>query len=405
MGRYKVHLFGLVSRPLKSATVWYYYHYLDGERSGLKSTGIGYTNLKDRAKSRREAEAYCQQLLESGHIEKQITKIPTLQEFVDEKNFWDWHLSGYIRGILSRSEEGRQGITKSYVNTAAQITRDHILPAHGSARLDKISVGMIEALLFSWAGTNSHKSANNWRSVYSVILGEAARLGYIEDNPWKKVPSLMPKKKVRGGFTISEVAKILSLESNDTLSESGKRYYLAMKIAFLTGLRIGEIRGLFTDDVVDVEYQGRILTYLSVTKQQNSHGNELTSTKDKDSRNVPITRELRKELSPYLTGPGRYLLSIHPKQETAIAEGRIRIWFYNRVELAGIQTKDREARGITFHSTRRFFNTLLRQAGVSDDVIRKFTGHDNQQMTDHYTDYLPQDMDAISTAQKRLMLN
>jgi integrase len=70
----------------------------------------------------------------------------------------------------------------------------------------------------------------------------------------------------------------------------------------------------------------------------------------------------------------------------------------------GISPADREARNITFHSARRFFNTLLRHEKVADSIIRRFTGHDSDEMTEHYTDYLPEDMQEISRAQSRLLL-
>jgi integrase len=398
MARYRSKQFGLVSRPVKYATVWYYYHYLDGNRSGIISTGIGYTNIKDRVKTRREAERYCEDLLAAGILGKKDTS-QTLEDFIQSMNFWDWHRSDYIRGILARTEDGKAGITQSYVNTAYQITRDHILPSHGKRKLERITPQALEDLLFTWAKSASHKSANNWRSVYSVILGEAERLGLIKENPWKKTPPLKPKKNARGGLTIQEVIKILSVRD---LSGPRYQYFLAAKIAFLTGLRIGEIRGLYTADVIDIQYNSQVMSYLSITKQHNSHGNEITPTKDKDTRQVPITQELRIELEPLLKNKG-YLLSNHPRQETALPENRIRIWFYNRLVDAGVT--DRKERNITFHSTRRFFNTLLRQSGTPDDMIRRFTGHDSVSMTDHYTDYLPQDLLAITEAQKKLQFN
>jgi integrase len=77
---------------------------------------------------------------------------------------------------------------------------------------------------------------------------------------------------------------------------------------------------------------------------------------------------------------------------------RLEEYFNARVEAIGI---DRKERRISFHSTRRFFNTLLRRR-VSGDVLRKMTGHDGEEMTEHYTDYLPEDLTAITDAQSSL---
>jgi integrase len=67
----------------------------------------------------------------------------------------------------------------------------------------------------------------------------------------------------------------------------------------------------------------------------------------------------------------------------------------------GIQ--DRRRRNITFHSTRRFFNTLLRRSGAESSIVQKFTGHNSDDMTESYTDYLPGDMQVIAEAQKLLV--
>ena len=74
------------------------------------------------------------------------------------------------------------------------------------------------------------------------------------------------------------------------------------------------------------------------------------------------------------------------------------------MEAVGISEEERVERHIAFHSARRFFNTLLRSAQVADSTIQRFTGHDNDKMTEHYTDYLPEDLQEISRAQDRLLI-
>ncbi len=334
-------------------------------------------------------------------------RAPTLTQWVERKQFWNWRKSEYVRGKLARSDSNRPGITETYVKTAGQITRDHILPYHGETYIDEISVADCESLLFQWVSEGSaHKSANNRRSVYSVMMGEAERLGEIESNPWRLVPELSARKNSYGALTISEVALLLSPEGIDFEKKRNRLYYYASKIAFMTGLRIGEVCGLLTDDVRDItmqqgdkEIRG---SYLNITHQYNIKLQARTLVKDKDERKVPISAELRNELEPFLTGQGRYLFSFHPRQEKPVSPHNLRNWLYTRMKEAGIE--DREDRNVTFHSARRFFNTLLRHERIADDVIRRFTGHDSEEMTDHYTDYLPEDLQAISQAQRKLLL-
>jgi integrase len=176
-----------------------------------------------------------------------------------------------------------------------------------------------------------------------------------------------------------------------------KTFFLATKIAFLAGLRNSEVVGLYTDDVQDLVIPGKDgelrLSYLRISHQWNRKVKSRTLVKDKDVRNVPITPELRNELDPLLTGSVRFVFSFHPRQETPITPNRLRDWYYKRLEAAaGIDKAVRETRRIAFHSGRRFFNTFLQNEGIPKHTIQKLTGHDDDSMTEYYTDYLPEDV-------------
>ena len=168
---------------------------------------------------------------------------------------------------------------------------------------------------------------------------------------------------------------MLSPEDVDFSNKQDWIFYLATKLTFLAGLRNGDVCGLFVKDVKDLyiekESKDDRHSYLEVCRQWSQRMNKRTLVKDKDTSKIPIFAELRGELNPLLP------------------------------ETVGIA--DRVERYIAFHSARRFFNTLLRHERVADDVIRRFTGHDSQEMIVHYTDYLPEDLQVISQAQSRLL--
>jgi integrase len=406
--RYTKKPFSIAKQQWPSGSVVFYYYYYDerGKRR-RKSTGIGYTRKRDATKQRKRAEEYCWNLWRDGRL-GHGKQTPTLSQWVERKAFWDWRRSEYVRGKLARSSAERPAITETYVKNAAQITRDYILPYHGSRYIDEITAKDCEELLFEWVGNGaSHKTANNRRSVYSTMMGEAERLGEIDRNPWRLVPELSAGKNHYGALTISEVARIIDPRGIDLAQERHRIYYYATRLAFLTGLRNGEVCGLLTDNVHDVTVHmdggTATISYIEVARQYNPKTKRRELAKDKDQRKVPISPELRQELEPFLTGQGRYLFSFHPRQETPITPNRLREWLYARMETAGIPEAERKRRNIAFHSTRRFFNTLLRHERVADDVIQRFTGHDSAEMTDAYTDYLPQDLQAISSAQRKLV--
>ena len=116
MARYRDREFQVFPRKMAKGWVWYYYTYKeDGSRSTNRSTGIGYSNKKDAVRTKREAEAFCEELLDLKKLDEKPE--PTLQQWYDEKQFWDWNKSKYVRRKLARSERGKPQITESYWNS------------------------------------------------------------------------------------------------------------------------------------------------------------------------------------------------------------------------------------------------------------------------------------------------
>lgn len=395
----------LFARPLKGGFVWYYRPYdQHGRRLPQRSTGIRFASERDRARTRRAAKASLDEMHARGKLLGSMTAT-TLDDWVKRHAFWDWKRSTYVRGIIARSEKARPGITENYISDGAGVYEKRIKPYHGTRFLDEITPADCEEILFIWTADVTHKTANNYRSYYSTMLAEAARLGDIQANPWDRVQQLKAEPEKRGGFTIAEGARIISADGLDLSDARERTYHLAIKTAFLAGLRVGEVCGLVTDDLrTKTIYRGDdaiTMYYLDIRMQYHQKLRRRVPVKDKDARAVPITPELATDLGLLMTGQGRYLFSLHPRHEHPLTQQRVREWVYRRMDAVGISAGEREARNLTLHSARRFFNTLLRRS-VSDDVLRKMTGHDSSEMSEHYTDYLPEDLLAITEAQGRL---
>ena len=393
----------LFPRKVGNKSIWYFYPYdSEGKRLSAKSTKIGFSREKDRVKSRREAESYCQAMSEKGKLINLGS--PTLNAWIQNKHFWNWKKSRYIRGILARSPKDKPGITESYCRKCDRVTDRYIIRYHGFKRIEEITPYDCEQLLFKWVDMGyASATVNNWKYIYSTILGEYERELKMRNpeakyfNPWKLVKPLGNDKNAYGGLTVNEVKRIIQGQPED----AQRLYYTAVKIAFLTGLRMGEVLGLYTEDIRDEYFENIRMSYLLVSKSYDFTLKKRVPTKDKDTRQVPISAELRDELETFLQGDG-FLLSFS-KGKTPLSPNHVRAWLYNRMAIIGISEEERKERHIAFHSSRRFFNTLLRSAKVADSVIQRFTGHDNDAMTEHYTDYLPEDLQEIVRAQERLL--
>jgi integrase len=379
------------------ARVWYYYWYDEsGKRKGPKSTGIGYKKDRDRARTRKEAADYCATLFGSGRLGAAAPEGMTLDAFIDDQRFFDWHRSKWVRGILARAEKDRAKLTESYVKRAGSIYAGRIAPYHGDILIDEITSADCEDLLLGeWKRSGrKNKTLNNWRSVYSTIMAEAERLKVIDRSPWESVPQLSVSSNPRGGMSVAEGAALLD---NPPTGEPHETYYLAMRTALLTGLRLSEVAGLVGTDIKERTTKDGTIYYIDCTRQWSAELKRRVPVKDKDARAVPIFHRLYEALKPRISGE-KFIFSLRPDSAVPITINRLEDWFNSRVEAIGI---DRVGRNITFHSTRRFFNTLLRRR-VSGDVLRKMTGHDGEEMTEHYTDYLPEDLAAITEAQKSI---
>jgi integrase len=399
--RYRETPWTLTARLTPSgARVWYYFYYDErGKRWGPKTTGIGYRKDRDKARTKKEAAEYCAALFRSGRLGSSAEGV-TLDAWVERQRFFEWERSKWVRGILARAEQDKAKLTEGYVKRAGAIYRDRIEPFHGGIVIDGIGPSDCEDLLLgTWkAEGKKNKTLNNWRSVYSTIMAEAARLNVIERNPWESVQQLSVSSERRGGLTIAEGNALLQLPAD---TGNDRVYALATKTAMMTGLRLSEVAGLLVSDVKSNtrNVNGVEITnyYIDCTRQWSAGLKKRVPVKDKDARAVPILPGLFDELTGRRK-QGEFVFSLRPDNDYPIPINRLEEWFNARVESLGV---DRKARKVTFHSTRRFFNTLLRRR-VSGDVLRKMTGHDSDEMTEHYTDYLPEDLAAITEAQRSL---
>ena len=318
-------------------------------------------------------------------------KSPTLAEWATERQWWVWGKCSYIKGRLARSEAEKPGISHRYADEALRILDRHVLSAHGKKRLDSITPTDCEKLLFSWTKKASYKSANNWASIYRVILSEAARLKLIEENPWSRVLSLTPSSKRRGMLAMQEARQLMNPATVDTIWDDHHLYYCISLVAALTAMRQGEVLALRREDVFEdhlhVEHSWSIKY-------------ELGKTKTKVVGDIPIPGFLFREIERYLKWDG-YVFSFNSGKRPATG-GKVTEWLYRAMRNIGIQEHERAERNLTFHSWRHWFNTYLRSQGVPDSKVKAVTRHKTQAMTEHYTGFTLEDYREVYAAQEKL---
>ncbi|MBD3666459.1 MAG: site-specific integrase [Kangiella sp.] len=260
------------------------------------------------------------------------------------------------------------------------------------------------------SGTLAPATVNKILQCFRSLLAGAVSAGYIPHNPASNVEPVKMTHRKRGVLTDDEVRELLQWPGPWT----DYRHYAINTLAFATGARIGEIRGLHVKDVhtdrVDILYSWE-------------EGYGLKEPKYGSVRSVPISEHVYSVLEKVVTDYRPTSLLFYgakshdrPVSKTWIEKGLHRALVRmmmpeisddtpekKRAEIVrGVENQLKE-RNIGVHSWRHKLNTVLRSAGVPDSKIRLLTGHRSEGMTDHYTRYAAADFSDVRTIQTALL--
>ena len=372
--------FSLYCRKLSSGkTVWYYQTYdEDGLRTNGKSTGKS---------TKTAAREYCNALMTAGQLLPSAqAAVPAFKEFA--VGWWDYEKCAYLKRL-----KARRAVSRGYGYIASDRLKNHILPAFGSYRLDKITDVMIDDWLLALKDRGlSANTANNAFRIFSVMLGEACRRGLIKHNPCKKVSML---KVTPRNIELYNHAEVKALFSNDwSLIWRNEIYYLLNKLAACTGLRVGEVLGLRSADV----HEG----YIHVKMQYGRWGYD--ETKNHKDRIVPLPYSVYLELKPLMDRNGDGYIFSKDGGESPVNRRLVNDNLYRALDKIGIDAPERKRRNITFHTWRHFFNTTLLLADVNAVKVRACTGHLSEYMTEKYTHVNTKELSDIKNVQEKLFI-
>lgn len=211
---------------------------------------------------------------------------------------------------------------------------------------------------------------------------------YIDENPAefmmrKDLYRYCEKQSYKPGERIVSRKEMRLIQSKIDEKHEKKPNYIvsyAVRLASLTGMRVGEISALRWDHV-DFE-EGVILIDQAETFNQKTKEYSITTTKNDQVRYIPITNEIKKLLDEvrsveekygYL---GEYVFSNEHGQIHKVAIGRCAT---NTSSQAGIDTPK------SIHAYRRTINSRLKENGVSTMVASSMLGHTEEVNEKNYT--------------------
>ena len=306
-------------------------------------------------------------------------------------------LAGYLSAFwapgsayLKKKAAAREPLSASYLANCRSAIKVHILPwlaaEHPGLTLPGVKPGHLEDLKQYLVDSGLGPArVNGIMKAIRVPLGDAWRREDIDRNPAskvKKLPDPPPKRRI---LEVEEARAFFAATWKDP------RMFAANLTAALAGLRLGEIRGLQVDDIVETRRGDTVAWHLHVCHNwQDGEGmkgpKHHTELRPK-VRDVPIPARLAEVLREVATrnafADGFVLQGYVPHEPpsgTLIEES-----FEGGLRAIGITEEVRRARHLSFHAWRHFYNSHMRGANLPGYQLRMLTGHSDETMTDRYS--------------------
>ena len=374
MGRHKLPY--KMKKPNQHHRYWRYVLSTDPHRSEISTK----TKVKYEAE-RIAKEAY---LLSIQEADKVISFAEYSKDFFTDKC-----------KLTLRRQASNKPISPEILKAKRGQLLNHLQPQFGTLPLNEITQVMYEDWRMGYKLSNSTK--NDITVVMNQIMKEAIRDGHIDVNTILNVECLnKTPENPRDALTFAEVKKLYPANYSAALDVWSSHYnYTMMSLLVTSGMRSGELRALKWGDVV-WEDSG-----ILITKAMKDQG-KIGTTKEKKEKFVRIPHKTIMLLKGWqgqskATGDddfvfyGRYT-------DKPINRTTIRDIFKRGLEAAGIKND----RNLVPHCLRHTYNTFM-LGGLPAELVRRFTGHSSDQMSQHYNHpVLKQELKATEKYQDKI---
>ena len=266
---------------------------------------------------------------------------------------------------LDMKEQVRAGKT---MDRYRQVIRDFIASLGSRANLALSHITPKDVLAYRNSITKAGKTgrtANLSVKVVSAAFNAAVRQHIIESNPATALESLPVKSEEKGTFTPAQVSKLVRAADGDWRG--------AILLGYYTGARLSDVANMRWDAI---DWRNKTVRF--------------TPSKTKKPVTIPLHLDLEREL---LKNPGIGRAPIFPSLAGKGTGGKHGLSgrFNAIMEKADIEGKRTQASGgrtlssLSFHSLRHSFNSAMANAGISQEVRQKLTGHTSAETNKIYT--------------------
>jgi integrase len=266
---------------------------------------------------------------------------------------------------LEMKEKVRAGKT---LDRYRQVIRDFVVSLGNRVNLALSHITSKDVLNYRTSITTAGKTARTANlsiKVVSAAFNAAVRQHLIESNPATAIESLPVKAEQKGTFTHAQVAKLVRAADGD--------WQGAILLGYYTGARLSDVANMRWRAI---DWSNKIISF--------------TASKTSKPVTLPLHPQLESQL---LKNAGIGNAPMFPSLAGKGTGGKHGLSgrFVAVMEKARIQGKRRQASGgrrlssLSFHSLRHSFNSALANAGVSQEIRQKLTGHTSAEMNTIYT--------------------
>jgi integrase len=277
-------------------------------------------------------------------------------------------------------------------------------PVFASVRFDDLTKDMVDTFVADLADRDYAESTIRiTMQHFFEVTNAAVKQGYLRPEVLADVELPRPDDEAVDPTTVLDVAQVQALTE-----AMPARWRIAIAVAAMTGVRVGECLGL-TVDKVDWMRGGPLYVHRQLLVKD-GEGLYLAPTKNKRKRSVPIHPRLMELLVAHLAAfpateveipvmeKGRQLHARRVSFLMAGPDGRpYRPGNFTAQMVAKAVAEARLPAGTGFHSLRHHFASLLLANGKSLPYVQKVLGHSHLSTTANiYCHCLPDDDDHTS---------
>lgn len=331
----------------KRGRYWYYRTYTsDGKRTCGRSTG---QTVKSKA------VLFCDELFKYGKLESRadVKFVKYAEGFFDEGGIW-------YNDRCGDTKDGSMPLSYSTLVSMRSSLRKHLIPYWGNFYLSQITLSEVKK--FRIGKLSEGVSTSNVRLMIlcmKTIFDSAIQDNIISINPCSGLKRVSDEKDKKDALVLDDVINLCIRLS------STPRLMVLVITGVCTGMRASELSAIRPDTIHD--------GYIEVKDQRALVKGErcIIPTKTKQKRYVPMPKRLQDMLMSQVMDDGFCFL------------------MFDKTKINSVIKTIRGGRNITFHSTRRFFNTYMLSKNVPPIKVAAVMGHSagESKMQDLYSNW------------------